>query len=144
VKFCVVQSPKYAGLAFVVVAAGAACSGNGTTLPTCPVPLQPVFAMIDPSPGATGVPDNLGEIVFEGFGPKRVTLTGGTQTIALTLEPAPTPTPTPQGALPQLIAALSTPLSASTTYTAKYTATVSGSDCASRSYTADAGSFTTQ
>ncbi len=142
--FRVRQFPKCAGLALVVVAVGAACSGNGAALPPCALPLQPVFAMIDPSPGATGVPDNLGEIVFEGFGPSRVTLTGGTQTIALTLVPAPTPTPTPQGALPQSIAALSTPLSASTNYTASYTVTISGSACASQSYTADAGSFTTE
>jgi hypothetical protein len=136
--------PKYAGLSVIVVAVGAACSGNGSTLPPCPLPVQPIFAMIDPSPGATGVPDNLSDIVFEGFGPGHVTLSGGTQTTVLTLEPAPTPTPTPQDGIPQFIAALSTPLLASTNYTASYIVTTSGSNCASGSYTPDAGSFTTK
>ncbi len=75
--------------------------------------------MIDPSPGATGVPDNLGEIAFEGFGPSRITLTGH-------------------------IAALLTPLLASTTYTASFTTTGNGSNCASQSGKVDVGSFTTK
>lgn len=134
--------PFRAGLALVVVAAVAACTGN--KLPPCVGPAVPVFAMIDPSPGATDVSDNLGEIVVEGFGPNDLTLRGGSQTIALTLEPAPTPTPTPQDGVPQSIAAISAPLLASTTYTVTYPYTDNGKDCAPVSGTASLGSFTTK
>lgn len=105
--------------------------------------------MTDPSPGATDVPDDLSEIVFEGFGaPNHLSLTGGTQKIALTLEPAPTPTP--QDALPQFIATLSTPLLASTKYTASFSVgamrgtTASGAACISPGYADRVGSFTTK
>jgi hypothetical protein len=102
--------------------------------------------MVYPAPGATGVPDNLSDIVFAGFGPTSgIKLIAGAQTIALgTLEPAPTPTPTPEGALPQSIAAVPTPLSAGTTYTVEYTYTIGGSDCAPFTSTPTLGSFTTQ
>ncbi len=135
---------KFVALAIMVVAAVVAC--GGAPLPTCSVPVQPAFDMIDPSPGATGVPDNLSDIVFAGSGPTSgIRLTAGAQTITLgTLEPAPTPTPTPQGALPQWIAAVPTPLSSATTYTVEYTYTVSGNGCASFTSTPSLGSFTTQ
>jgi hypothetical protein len=134
----------FAALALMTVAAATAC--GGTPLPTCSVPVQPAFDMVSPAPGATGVPDNLSEIVFAGFGPgSGVKLVAGAQTIALgTLEPAPTPTPTPQGALLEYIAAVPTPLSAATTYTVEYTYTVSGSNCAPFTSTPTLGSFTTQ
>ena len=143
-KFCTTRLSRFAGLALIVVAAGVGCSGNSAALPPCPPMGLPLFAMIGPSPGATGVPDNLSEIVFEGFPVGPVTLTGGTQTIDLTLVPAPTPTPTPQNANTQSIAALSTSLLAGTTYTASYTYTDSGKDCSSQTDTFDAGSFTTK
>ncbi len=135
---------KFAALALMLVAAATAC--GGAPLPTCSVPVQPAFDMVDPAPGATDVPDNLSDIVFAGSGPSSgIKLTAGTQTITLgTLEPAPTPTPTPQGALPQWIAAVPTPLSAATAYTVEYTYTVSGSNCASFTSTPTLGSFTTQ
>lgn len=130
-------------LLFAGAAAAAACSGRGALAP-CPAPAQPVFEMVDPSPGATGVPDNLSNIVFEGFGGNDLTLQGGTQTIPLTLQPVPSATPTPQGALPETMASLSVPLLAGTTYTVKYSSTFSGANCAARSVTAVLGSFTTQ
>jgi hypothetical protein len=138
---------KCAGVALIMVAAATACSG--TNLPACsfgyPGPIgPPIFYMVSPSPGATNVPDNLSSIAFAGFGPNDLMLTGGSQSIALKLEPAPTPTPTPEGALPQSVAALSTVLSASTTYTAKYNVTLSYSGCTSHTYTIAVGSFTTQ
>jgi hypothetical protein len=137
--------PMYAGLAVFVVAGAAAC-GGGTTLPRCP-PLAlpiPAFYMVYPSPGATGVPDSLSDIVFAGSPVGSVTLAGGTQTIALTLEPAPTPTPTPQGGLPQSIAALSMRLSGRTTYTVLETYNVGGSNCSAPTGIFSVGSFTTQ
>ena len=135
---------KYVALAFIVVAAVVACSG--APLPTCPVPVQPAFGMVDPSPGATDVPDNLSDIVFAGSGPSSgIKLIAGAQTIALgNLLPAPTPTQTPQGELPLWTAAVPTPLSAATTYTVEYTYTISGNDCASFTSTPTLGSFTTQ
>jgi hypothetical protein len=143
-KCRLMQFPRCAGVALVVVTAVAACSGSSTALPACPPLVIPAFYLVSPSAGATGVPDNLREIVFAGFPLGPVKLTGGTQSIALKLEPAPTPTPTPENALPQSIARLAAPLSASTTYTAKYTYTVSGNDCSPWTATFVAGSFRTQ
>jgi hypothetical protein len=136
------MNAKVSFLALIVVAAASACSGSA--LSPCPLPAQPAFYMIAPSPGATGVPDSLSAIYFGGFGPDRVTLSGGTQTIALTLEPVPTPTPTPQGALPESVALLSTTLLPSTAYSLTYNWTISGQNCASQSGTATVGTFTTQ
>jgi hypothetical protein len=135
---------RFGVVALIVIATATACGGGGGNLPYCPAPLQPVFTMISPAQGATGVADNLSQIVFEGFGPNQVTLAGGTQSQVLTLQPAPTPTPTPQGALPQSTAAISTPLLASTTYTLTYSYTTSGGNCTPQTYTPEVGSFTTK
>jgi hypothetical protein len=139
--------PKCAVVALVVVAAAcAACSSSSTRLPAClPIPMPiPAFFLVSPSPGATGVPVNLSSITFAGYPLGKVSLTGGGKTIPLTLQPAPTPTPTPVNALPQSIATLSKPLSASTTYTANQSYTNSGNNCSPWTATVSAGSFTTQ
>jgi hypothetical protein len=93
--------------------------------------------MISPSPGATGVSDNLSNIIFSEGGADPLTLSGGGQTIPLTLEPDATPTP----AGSQLSAALSAPLLPSTTYTVKMT--FAAGPCSSGG-TQTLGSFTTQ
>jgi hypothetical protein len=145
--------PKCAGLALVIVAAAAACSGaEAPCQPPFPPPVQPVlpFNMIYPSPGATDVPDNLSGVEFAGYPPTHTSfrLTAGAQTVALaTLAPVPTPTPTPEDALPQWVAGLSTTLSADTTYAVKYTVSTSysGNNCSTvhNTNTVTAGSFTT-
>jgi hypothetical protein len=139
---------KCLGLALVILAAAAACTGGSTPLPPCALPeLQPVFFMSYPSPGASAVPDNLGSIVFDGYPTSsNFRLTTGTQTIALgTLEPVPTPSGVPAGALSQWFAPLPAPLSPKTTYTVFSTWSVSGSsNCAGQTGTYVFGSFTTQ
>ncbi|HEV3153225.1 MAG TPA: hypothetical protein VGZ02_05440 [Candidatus Baltobacteraceae bacterium] len=141
-KLRVAQLAKCAGVAFIVIAAAAACSGK-SALPLCPQPVEPAFAMTDPSPGATGVPDNLRNIAFVGFGPSRLTLSSGAQTSALALKPVPTQTSSP-GGLPQFIAAVPTPLLAATTYTVSYIASISGPNCATPSFLVTVGSFKTR
>jgi hypothetical protein len=120
---------RIVGLALILLASVTACGSTGN-LPFCPTPPQPAFAMVNPSPGATGVSDTLSQIVFSGSGPSQVTLSGGTQTLTLTVT--------------QSVATISTPLQAKTLYTVSYTYTSSGSDCTPQTFTVEPGSFTTQ
>jgi hypothetical protein len=139
------ESPRIGGLALIAVASGLAACGGGGNLPFCQTGTNPYLApltMTSPSPGATGVPDNLSAIDLEGFGASQVMLVGGTQNLSLTLTPV-VPSTAPDG-IPQWIAPISTPLLAATTYTVKYTYTTSGSDCTSQTFTAVQGSFATQ
>jgi hypothetical protein len=130
------NASKLFGLALVLVAAAAACGGSGN-LPLCALPQQPAFTMVQPSPDATNVPDNLGSISFEGTAPSsQLTLAGGTQSVALTLASEGTSGVDYFANIPTLLA--------STTYTVKYPITTSGSNCESQNYTVTVGSFATQ
>ena len=120
---------RLGGVLLIVIAAGAGCGGS-SNLPFCPTPPLPAFALVNPSPGATNVPDNLSSLTFQGSGPSQIMLTGGTQDLTLTLT--------------QNVAPISTPLLASTTYTVEYSYTTSGSDCTPQSFTVEPGSFTTR
>jgi hypothetical protein len=83
-------------------------------------------------------------IVFAGFWPTQLKLTGGTQSLTLSLEPAPTPTPTPLNALPQSFAPIPAPLLARTIYTVEYNTTFGGNNCMPQTSATVVGSFTTK
>jgi hypothetical protein len=130
----------------------AACSNSAKLLPCGTDVNVPyiTFNMIYPSPGATGVPDNLGAIDFAGDAEIDTPISLSAGATSITLEalqpvPSPAPTPTPQNGYSEWSAAIPAPsLSASTTYTVKTTYTVTGTDCSPSTQTRTYGSFTTQ
>jgi hypothetical protein len=138
---------RFGGFVLVLIAAAAVAACGGANQPICATPPIPAFYMIYPSPGATGIPDNLSEISFGGTASGSVALVNGTQVTALTLvaqSPVPQPSGQPPGSFPSYIATLSAPLSASTTYTVKETVTFSGGSCVPYTSVSSLGSFTTQ
>jgi len=141
-------TPKLAALVLVVAAAAAGC-GASNNLPICPVPIQPIgLSMLYPSPGATGVPDNLSGIYLKGNGAAGSTdlsLASGAQSSPLgALETPPPSSPTPSPLMGEWYAAITAPLAAATTYSVMQTNTISGSDCTPRTEVESLGSFTTQ
>lgn len=115
----------------------AACGGGGTSSPgpSCgsppPVPLSILFLSY-PIPGATNVPDAIGEMVFAGspndyFGPTTVTVADAAKNQlpvgAYTAAPSPLPTPyaVPSGFANGPFVAVPVPaFSPATTYTVTY------------------------
>jgi hypothetical protein len=141
------RSERIAGFAFVLAVLAAACSSGNSAptaspLPSCSPLAIPAFVLVSPSPGATNVSIDLGEILFEGFPIGNVTLKGGAQPIALNVQPVPTTTP--DDLLPQTYAALSAPLASGTTYSVSETYTNDGTNCTPWAVTGTLGSFTTQ
>lgn len=122
----------------------AACGGTGATNPpgtstdVCNTAAAPLFTLISPAPGATGVSDATATLQFQG-----ALYTGGTPSIALTTATGTSTltgfTPTVNGysvALPKL--------ASGTTYTVNYVVNVANAAPACATMTQNEGSFTTQ
>jgi len=145
----------------------AACGGGGGRVTphgtaTCGPPIpgpRPVLDLSYPEPNATGVPVNIGELVFVGFyqgvvgnAVLNVAAASGAAVPVGAFVPAPSPMPTPyaippgwSGDIPFVAAPIPT-LSPAATYTVTYTFTDDGGPppACTVQVTATSGAFTTK